>query len=703
MMKKFFSTSLFIVLSTLWLLTGCIEEHLTLLPEETPDDTPMDNVLPVRLTEADYNSDNTYYLLNDNETSDVYFNKNLRSFYVNQPLQLSFDEEHYFMIRFYSPREISNVTIWAKIEGYEESFKFMELEKVQPFQQLRLQIPFATQDLTAYTRSGKKIKIMQNPYLASENITFEVECDDPYYKKLQAIRCTWRISFSDYKGYWQPQYFNYKLLAPHAREAVALALNMSYMYSSERFEKALHEFGPLHSDDNKTLIDKAALLKKVLSYRGLSFGHCSGVNGVGQGGTELYCLNEWCFFEHYVDDNFETHTIFHEFAHNLGYVHTGNMTYERTGPGWITLCRNMYQEMSLDKDLPVYSRRFMHTRKSPAIYDPSRIYRASKYIIEGPELDAIDGGLSPLCGMTDMGGGDGNPVSLKLEATDVPGATTTTFCPKDIYVYGDTMYVVNDAAGNFSLEIFNIANGGKTHLESIKEWTEKNATNTFSRKPNGVFRANGKIYVTHEGSRTEIFDATTKGHPFITCVGNGNWGEGGTQTVHAFDVLLCKGLIMIHDKRRVAFVEERFVKPGSIPYIYTRSEHLNEISGTYGMAVNDADGLLYATHPNKRIDIFNLVDLREGKEVKRVRNFVYKNNPYALDFYQGRLFVSSNGTEKFCEVNPATGEIIKDYTVIGDITLQAPEKFCIRRNTLFITDRKKNSACVYAIPMSELK
>ena len=132
MMKKFFSTSLFIVLSTLWLLTGCIEEHLTLLPEETPDDTPMDNVLPVRLTEADYNSDNTYYLLNDNETSDVYFNKNLRSFYVNQPLQLSFDEEHYFMIRFYSPREISNVTIWAKIEGYEEAFKFMELEKVQP-------------------------------------------------------------------------------------------------------------------------------------------------------------------------------------------------------------------------------------------------------------------------------------------------------------------------------------------------------------------------------------------------------------------------------------------------------------------------------------------------------------------------------------------------------------------------------------------
>ena len=80
-----------------------------------------------------------------------------------------------------------------------------------------------------------------------------------------------------------------------------------------------------------------------------------------------------------------------------------------------------------------------------------------------------------------------------------------------------------------------------------------------------------------------------------------------------------------------------------------------------------------------------------------------QNVPYDLDFYEGRLFVSSNGTEKFCEVNPRTGEIVKDHTTIGGITLQAPEKFCIRRHTLFITDRVKNGTCVYAIPMSELK
>lgn len=90
------------------------------------------------------------------------------------------------------------MTFWARIDGYEEEFKFMSLEKIMPFQQLRVHIPFATKDLTAYTRSGKKIRIMANPYLTEENLTFTVECDDPYWAKLQSIRCKWYIAFGRY-------------------------------------------------------------------------------------------------------------------------------------------------------------------------------------------------------------------------------------------------------------------------------------------------------------------------------------------------------------------------------------------------------------------------------------------------------------------------------------------------------------------------
>ena len=106
------------------------------------------------------------------------------------------------------------------------------------------------------------------------------------------------------------------------------------------------------------------------------------------------------------------------------------------------------------------------------------------------------------------------------------------------------------------------------------------------------------------------FDA--KSHQFLTCIGNGSWGTGPTQTVHAFDVLLYKGLVMIHDKRYVNFVEEQAIQSGVTPRIYVRSEHLGETNGTYGMAVDEQTGLLYSTHPAKRIDLFALTGY--GKE-----------------------------------------------------------------------------------------
>ncbi len=68
------------------------------------------------------------------------------------------------------------------------------------------------------------------------------------------------------------------------------------------------------------------------------------------------------------------------------------------------------------------------------------------------------------------------------------------------------------------------------------------------------------------------------------------------------------------------------------------------------------------------------------------------------------LFVSFEGKEteeKFCEVNPKTGKIIKNLTTIGDIKLNNPAKCLIRHNTLFIIDRV-GGLCLYAIPLSQL-
>ena len=90
--------------------------------------------------------------------------------------------------------------------------------------------------------------------------------------------------------------------------------------------------------------------------------------------------------------------------------------------------------------------------------------------------------------------------------------------------------------------------------------------------------------------------------------------------------LLYKGLVMIHDKRYVNFVEEQAIQSGVTPRIYVRSEHLGETNGTYGMAVDEQTGLLYSTHPAKRIDLFAPTDT-EGVSPKRTGQLAYKMYP----------------------------------------------------------------------------
>lgn len=110
-MKKLSTASLRILTLGILLSTGCASEDLTSAGTDGFDS------LPIRLSTADYNDENTYYLLNDDEPEEVFFNSAQRSFYVDQPLQMTLDDDLWFQLRFYSPRALPNVTVWAKIEG----------------------------------------------------------------------------------------------------------------------------------------------------------------------------------------------------------------------------------------------------------------------------------------------------------------------------------------------------------------------------------------------------------------------------------------------------------------------------------------------------------------------------------------------------------------------------------------------------------
>lgn len=665
------------------LLAGCAKE------EASSGGELYSNVLPYHLTPEDYNEENTYYLLNDNEPSEVYFNPSERLFYTDEPLQMTIDDDNCFQIRFYSPRPLPNVVVWAKLDGYDEQFKLLELDKLMPLQQLRLKIPFDTEDITAYTRSGKKIKIMANPHLAKENLSFEIECDAPYWKTLQSIKMHWRIYFSAYntaQAGWR-----YPLRAYQAREAVAIALNLTYMFSTDEFAQALYEWGPLHSDANRTEINKDALLKRIAAQKGLRFGHCNGYYGLG--GGETFGLHEEIFYEHYPDDASKTETIFHELAHCLGYGHAGNMTYETTGPGWPSLCHKVYTDMGIRKELPIYSRRFLHTRHVDGRYESdgsARFYHfPSKYIIEDPELDEMDGGLGSGEGFlaTDLGEKEeASALSFKLDYTTA-GVGERDYMPRGVYVYGDKLYVTSDIrAANFSMDVYDLSSGKPVLEKRITQWTLPNGNEMKIGTPVDILRSNDRIYLCGSNRSVFVFDAES--YECVSTVGIG---------LDAVGLAAANGIVYAYNGIARAIPEHLLARGYA-----ASSDNFGAHAGNAMTA--DYEGNVYAvSYTAKKLIKLDPKYLQATKLVVDSEIELEFSPMGAAWSSDGRLFVSFDGTDKkFCEVDPATGRIKKDYTTIGGITLKNPAKCIIRRGTLFIVDRVGGLA-LYAVPLSELK
>ena len=343
------------------LFCNCSEEKLDTTLAVNPDAAGLSGHIHMTSTQ-DYTSENHIIMLQDDEPESIFLDPAQRSFDPRRPVQVSVTENRELQLRAYSPRRIRDLKVWASVEGYPDEFLLAQFDIVPPFLEFRTPVPFVSADKEYTTAAGKTILILKNPHLGSEDLALRIECEDPYYKKFAAIKTTWSISFSNFE---YPNHPYWLAMNPaHCREAVAMSLNMAYLFSTQEYQDSLRVNDHRFVDNALNTLSAETLLSQSLTRPSFAWGTLHVQGGLGGGGT--LGLQDVCFLGDYAEYKSDNMALFHEFGQGMGYAHGNNTVISESGGkySWRQMCQSIYLRLSLTKELPVYSRRFMHSRRN---------------------------------------------------------------------------------------------------------------------------------------------------------------------------------------------------------------------------------------------------------------------------------------------------------------------------------------------------
>ncbi len=291
------------------------------------------------------------------EPRSTFYNNKERGFYTTAPLQIWIREDGKLCVRYFSPYTLKDVKVKACFNKVSpEWVDLAEFEEVNPFEEAFFTLPITQQDCVFDGESGRKVKIPAMPNLEPGDVTlkFEWDKDDAFMNKIAEIKLDWFIRFSGYgadngHAYWR------HMTPDLCRRAVGLAYDMTYMFSSEEFPVEFKKWeGKLIDSGRLIYLDE--IQTRLNRQGGLMMGTVVGVLGLGGGQTFGMSADRYTNF--YPDTtpvggntfNGARQTIFHEFAHCLGYGHDGNMTY---GEAWTVCCAKVLVELGWADRLPV--------------------------------------------------------------------------------------------------------------------------------------------------------------------------------------------------------------------------------------------------------------------------------------------------------------------------------------------------------------
>lgn len=312
-------------------------------------------------------------MFDDDESPSKMYNKNDRWFRVNQPLQIIQKGKDSVQISLYSPVELTDVKIYAKLGNYDKRFVIYHFTKIPAFHRSTHQIPLVTGKNDYLLETGNAVTIDKIDGFSSGAIEFSVESSDPLFAMFKKIKSSQLVQFND--SYHLNEPGKYLPMNPVlAKEAITMILNYSYALSHPmyydtfiHFERYKQEQAALagtpvngatdwhgNTADSNGVYDyfsKAEIEQQYWKYvdsRTLWMAMVGGDSAWGGGNL----ASQW--ESDYVTGHWkgEMSVWSHEYSHHTGYNHDSNLANSGEGGGQQGMLTDFYKYLIYLNDLP---------------------------------------------------------------------------------------------------------------------------------------------------------------------------------------------------------------------------------------------------------------------------------------------------------------------------------------------------------------
>lgn len=260
-------------------------------------------------------------ILQDDEPGEVVWSPAQRSFTTSELLQIRTASSEEFRITSYVLEPLKDVTIKARIPGYDEYFELLKIDSFPALGQFEFTPEFVLKKAIYKTENGNYLSF-QLPAIPGQ-ISYKVESPDPLWKKLSRIKVKWNFDFNvrGWGGSWKDMNVLY------AREWLLMMTNYAYIVSTPEWEYMIDHWKEVTGSDmyssvnNKTVIDYNALFRTARANRSATLG-LTAIGG-GLGGAGVVGVDHWNFYSHYRSQGYLA--IAHEAGHWWGYGHDSSI------------------------------------------------------------------------------------------------------------------------------------------------------------------------------------------------------------------------------------------------------------------------------------------------------------------------------------------------------------------------------------------